>query len=81
MMVLGSSGRATSALPVFLNIWVAIPWGGSNDPFTGVTHQISCISDMYIIIHNSNIIVIKYQQNNLGGHHHNIRNCIKGSQH
>lgn len=29
------------------------PLGGLNDPFTGVTHQTSCISDISIMIHNS----------------------------
>lgn len=37
--------------PVALNPWVAIPLG-LNSPFTGVTHQISYISDIYIIIYN-----------------------------
>ena len=29
------------------------PFGRSNDPLSGVTYQISCISYIYITIHNS----------------------------
>ena len=29
------------------------PLGRLNDPFTGVAYQIACISDIYIMIHNS----------------------------
>lgn len=39
--------------PVVLNLWVTTPVGDSNDPFTRVTHQISCVSDIYLTIHNS----------------------------
>jgi hypothetical protein len=34
------------------------PIWGSNDPFTGVTYQISCISDVYIMIYNSSKILV-----------------------
>jgi hypothetical protein len=56
---------------------------GSKDTFTGATHQILCISEIYIMIHNSSKITVrKYQQNKfiVGEGHHNTRNCIKGSQ-
>ena len=29
------------------------PFGGLSDPITGVAYQISCMSDIYIIIYNS----------------------------
>lgn len=38
--------------------------GVSIGPFIGASHQIFCISDMCIIIHNSKITVMKWQQNN-----------------
>ena len=41
-----------------LNLWVMIPLGGSNDPFTGATSQMSYISDIYIMIHNSSKITV-----------------------
>jgi hypothetical protein len=35
------------------------PFGGAyNDPFTGVTYQIFCIFDIYIMIHNSSKIPV-----------------------
>jgi hypothetical protein len=48
----------------------------------GVTHQISCKSDIYTMIHKSSKITgIKCQQNNfVVGSHHNLRRCIIGSQ-
>lgn len=44
-----------------LNLWVTTPGGGwsSNNLFTGVTHQMPCISDIYIMIHNSKVTVMK----------------------
>ena len=33
------------------------PIWGPNNPFTGVTYQISCISDIYIMIHNGSKII------------------------
>jgi hypothetical protein len=36
-----------------LNLWDVIPLEAPNDPFKGVTHQISCIPDIYIMIHKS----------------------------
>lgn len=38
---------------------------------------------IYIIIHNrSKITVLKQQWNNvMAGHHHSMKNCIKGPQH
>jgi hypothetical protein len=41
-----------SARSVLLNLQVMTPLR-SNDPFTGVTYQIACSSDIYITIHNS----------------------------
>ena len=32
--------------------WGSQPLCGSNDPFSGVVYHISCISDIYILIHN-----------------------------
>lgn len=46
---LHSIPRRTISKPVFLNA------GGSNNPFRGVTYLVSCISDSYILIHNSSI--------------------------
>lgn len=65
-----------------LNLWVMTSvcvWGGErwNDLFTGVVYQISCISDIYIIIYNSskNYSYEVVNENNfmLWGHH-NMRN-------
>jgi hypothetical protein len=36
-----------------LNLWAASALESSNVSFTGVEDQISCISDIYITIHNS----------------------------
>ena len=47
------------AKSVVLNLWVVTPLGVSNDPFIGVEYQISCISDIYVTIHNS--IKISYE--------------------
>ena len=50
----------TSSQTVGLN-----SFGGSNDPFTGIRYQISCISDIYITIHNrSKVTIMKQQPNN-----------------
>jgi hypothetical protein len=46
-------------LPVVLNLWVMTPLGLLNNPFTGFTYQISCISDIYITIHNNSKIAVK----------------------
>ena len=51
------------------------PWE-TNDPFTGVAYQISCISDIYSAIHNSSKVTMKIMLMDEG--HHNVRNCIKG---
>lgn len=40
---------------VVLKLGVMTPLG-LNNPFTGVTYQLSCISGMYIMIHSSNKI-------------------------
>lgn len=48
----------------------------TNDPFTGVAYQISCISDIYSAIHNSSKVTMKIMLMDEG--HHNVRNCIKG---
>lgn len=37
---------------MILNLWVTTPVGDSNDSFTRVTYQISCVSDIYLTIHN-----------------------------
>lgn len=40
------------------------PFGGSNDPFTEITYQISNISDIYVTISScSKITVMKDQRN------------------
>ena len=42
-----------------LNPWVTTLGGGvSNNPFTWVTYQISGISDLYIMIHNSSKVTV-----------------------
>lgn len=59
-------------------------WGRLNDPFIGVTYQISHISDIYIMIHNkSQITVTKLQQKQFcgWGGHHNMRICIRELEH
>lgn len=44
---------------VTLNPWVTTLGGGaSNNPFIGVTYQISGISDLYIVIHNSSKVTV-----------------------
>ena len=53
-----------------LILWVIILWG------KGVTYQIFTFHD------SSKITVIRLQGNNfMVGGQHNMRNCIKGSQH
>ena len=47
--------------PVVLKLWVTTPFKGSRALSKGVTHQIFCISDIYINI-SSNITVMKEQQ-------------------
>jgi hypothetical protein len=50
---------------------------------TGVSYQICCISDIYNTIHNNRkTTVMEWQQGyTMAGGHHNMRSCIKGSQH
>lgn len=68
-----------------LNLSVVTLWG-SNDPFTQVGYHISCISDIYIKIHNQQNYSYEVATKiilclgGLGGGrcHHNI---INGSQH
>jgi hypothetical protein len=43
---------------VILNLWVEILLGGTNDPFIGVTYQVSYILDIYIMICSSSKITI-----------------------
>lgn len=38
--------------------------GVLNDPFSGVTAQISCLSDIYIKSHNRKLTITRQQQNN-----------------
>lgn len=39
------------------------PWGSvSNSPFAGITCQTSCISNVHIMIHNSNEITVMEEQ-------------------
>lgn len=68
---------------VGLNQWVVTLWG-LKDLFTGVTYQICCLSDIYIMTHsNRKLQLWSCNENNIvvGSSHHNMRNCIKGSQH
>ena len=44
-----------------LKLWVMTPVE-LHDILTGVPYQISCISDIYIMIHNSNKITVMKQQ-------------------
>lgn len=48
----------------------------------GVAYEIAFIADIYVTIHKSSkIAVMKQQQNNsMVVSHHNVRNCVKGSQ-
>jgi hypothetical protein len=72
--------RTSGSQPVGHN-----PFGSQMEPFTEVTYQITCLSDIYIMTHKSSkITVMKWWQNTFvvwgGGCQHNMRNCIKGSQ-
>lgn len=49
--------RNTVSQPVVLSILVEFPMG-SNNPFTGLGYQISCISDNYITIHHSSKVIV-----------------------
>lgn len=54
---------------VRVNLWIVTPlWSGGggllNDPFSGVTAQISCLSDIYMKIHNRKLTITRQQQNN-----------------
>lgn len=55
---------------MLLNLWVSTLWG-------------SYILDIYIMIHNRSKLQIwtSNENNFMVGGHHNMRNCIKGSQH
>ena len=44
-----------------LNLWI-VTFLGSNSPFTGVTYQISCISDIYIIIHKVGKLLLLFSE-------------------
>jgi hypothetical protein len=55
------------------------PFGGSNNPVTGVIYQRVFTSDIYIIIYNKNKVKKVARKIILGlGGHHNMRNGIKG---
>ena len=41
-----------------LNLWVTTPLWGANDPYIGIAYQISCISGIYITIHNNSKITL-----------------------
>lgn len=66
----------------FLSLWLTTLWG-SNDLFTGVTYQITCITDIYITAHDSSKVTVMKQQWNyfMVGAHLTMANCIKGLQH
>lgn len=49
--------RNTLSQPVVLNLLVEFPLG-SNNPFTGLGYQISCILDNYITIHHSSKVIV-----------------------
>jgi hypothetical protein len=63
---------ALSLTSVVLSVWVSIPFG--------VTYQISCISDIYIMIQSSNKITVNEIAMKPVGGRHNMRNRIKGPQ-
>ena len=75
-MLLGVISLLWSFKTVVLNLWVGTP--------LRVACQISCVSDIYIMIHNSSKIdscevvmkIILWLWD-----HHSMRNCIKGLQH
>ena len=46
-----------AATSTFLNLWLSTLFG-PNNPFTGVAEQMSCISCIYIVIHNSSKITV-----------------------
>lgn len=50
-MVSVLSGKKKWGKAEVLNLWVTILLG-VNDPFTGVTYQVPCILDVYIVVHN-----------------------------
>jgi hypothetical protein len=53
------------------------------NPWVSISQRLSENTDIYIKIHNSSkIAVTKKQRNNfMARGHHNMRNCVKGSQH
>ena len=53
-MVVSSEGTGRRHKLAVLNLWAAT--------FTGVTYQTFCISDIYIMIHNSSKIIVMKQQ-------------------
>ena len=67
---------------IVLNLQVMTPFGVEWS-FHRVEYQISCISDIYFMIHNSSKITVMKEQHNksYGWGYHNLRNCIKGLQH
>jgi hypothetical protein len=46
-------GGIRASVAVVLNLWVTTPLRRSNDPFTVIRYQISCISDISTKIHYS----------------------------
>lgn len=54
LRLLPISHDTTSA---FFTLWFITPLG-VNNAFTGIAYQISCISDIYISIHNSSTIMV-----------------------
>lgn len=48
---------------------------GSNDPFTGVTYQISCVSDIISITIAKLQLWSSSENHFMVGYHHNLRNC------
>lgn len=56
---------------------------GLDDTFTGVTYQMACILDFYIMIYNNSKTMIwsSNEDHFMAGEHRHMRNHIKGSQH
>lgn len=54
------------------------PWSWATR--VGAVYQISCMSEIYVMIDNtSNVTVMKQQWNYfVVGGHHNVKNCVKG---
>jgi hypothetical protein len=65
--------------PVVHNLWVLTSFGSQN--FHRDHLRPSENTDIYVMIHKSSKISHKIATNNvIFGGHHNIKNCIKGSQ-